>query len=256
MNTPLIIGHRGASAHAPENTLAAFRRAVEDGADGVEFDVRLSKDGIPVVIHDSRLLRTTGVNRRVSDLTAEELARVDAGSWFNAAHPAKARPEFSAEGVPSLRCVLKSLEEIRGPIFIELKCRTEKAVSPLVESVCREVADSPLRSSVIIESFHLAVIPQTRALLPGVKTAALFAPKIKRLLRKEKYLINIASELGADHLCVHKSLVSGKLVRQAEKHGIPVSVWTANSARWVSRATKQGLYAIITNDPSKLLASG
>src|SRR5688572_21349320 len=98
MTVPLIIAHRGASAVAPENTLSAFKKAIDAGADGVEFDVRLSKDGVPVIIHDNNILRTTGVDQRVADLTAEQLSRLDAGSWFNAAHPAQAQAELAAEG--------------------------------------------------------------------------------------------------------------------------------------------------------------
>ncbi len=79
---PLIIGHRGASALAPENTLAAFRRAIADGADGIEFDVRLARDGVAVVIHDATLERTGLLKRRVANLTADELQAIDVGSWF------------------------------------------------------------------------------------------------------------------------------------------------------------------------------
>ena len=86
-DAPLIIGHRGASAHAPENTLAAFRMAIDAGADGIEFDVQLAKDGVPVVIHDFDLKRTGAYDVRVADLTSAELSGVDAGSWFNAVHP-------------------------------------------------------------------------------------------------------------------------------------------------------------------------
>ena len=81
----------------------------------------------------------------------------------------------------------------------------------MVDAVCGEIADSPLKEQIIVKSFRLEVIPRTRAVLPSVRTAALFAPKIMRLLRKEKYLIDIARELGADHLSLHKSLVSRKL---------------------------------------------
>lgn len=254
MPPPLIIAHRGASAVAPENTLASFKRAVEVGADGVEFDVRLSRDGVPVVIHDASLLRTTGMNERVAVLTAEQLSRIDAGSWFNSLHPSRARPEYATEGIASLRTVLQVLHKVRGPIYIEIKCETEQEVSPLVDAVCREISNSPLLRQIIVKSFRLGVIPRTRAVLPDVRTAALFAPQVMRLLRKEKYVINIAMELGADHLSVHKSLVSRKLVRKAEKVGLPVTVWTVDTARWVRRATKQGLFAVITNDPSKMVA--
>lgn len=250
---PLIIAHRGGSACAPENTIAAFKKAIESGADGVEFDVRLSKDGVPVVIHDATLTRTAGVDKRVADLTAKQLSSIDAGSWFNAAYPAHARPEFGAEGIPSLRTVLQLLENVEGPIYVEIKCETEDDVSPLVDAVCREIAGSPLLEQIIVKSFRLGVIPRMRAVLSGVQTAALFAPQVMRLLRKEKYMINIAQELGADHLSVHKSLVSRKLVRKAEKFGMPVTVWTVDTVRWLPRAIKQGVFAVITNDPLTLL---
>ena len=255
MSAPLIIAHRGDSAHAPENTIAAFRKAIESGADGVEFDVRLSKDGVAVVIHDSTLTRTTGVDARVADMSAEQLSRMDAGSWFNAAHPGRARPEFATAGIPTLRSVLTLLETLSGPVFVEIKCENEMDVSPLVEAVCRDIAHSPLREKIIAGSFRLGILPRIRAVMPELKTAALFAPKIMRLLRKEKYLIDIAREFGADHLSVHKSLASRKLARKAEKYGIPVTVWTVDTARWLPRAHKQGLLAVITNDPSTMLAS-
>lgn len=253
MSVPFIIAHRGASAIAPENTIAAFKRAIESGAEGVEFDVRLSRDGVPVVVHDATLTRTAGINKRVVDLTAKQLSSVDVGSWFNSAYPAYARPEFSAEGIASLKTVLQLLEQLEGPIYIEMKCETELDVSPLVDAVCCEIAGSPLLEQIIVKSFRLGVIPQARAVLPGVRTAALFAPKVMRLLRKEKYMINIAQELGADHLSVHKSLVSRKLVRKAEKFGMPVTAWTVDTRRWIPRAIKQGLFAVITNDPSRML---
>jgi glycerophosphoryl diester phosphodiesterase len=251
---PLIVAHRGSSAIAPENTIAAFHRALADGADGVEFDVRLARDGVPVVIHDSNLTRTAGVNENVADLTSSQLAAVDLGSWFNFTHPRHARPEFASEGIASLSSVLQTLENVAGPIFIELKCDVEDEVSPLVDAVCREVKGSALLEKIILKSFRLGVIPQARAVLPGVRTAALFAPQVMRLLRKEKYMIKIAEELGADHLSVHRSLASSKLVKKAAKRGMPVTVWTVNTPGWIGRATKRGVYAVITDDPSKLVA--
>jgi len=86
---PLIIAHRGASAHAPENTLAALQLAVDAGAEGVEFDVRLARDGVPVVIHDETLARTALRPERVSDLTSDRLNQIDVGSWFNTKYPNK-----------------------------------------------------------------------------------------------------------------------------------------------------------------------
>ena len=89
---------------------------------------------------------------------------------------------------------------------------------------------------------------------PTVRTAALFAPKIMSILRKEKYLVKIAAEMGADEISLHYTLATKKLVSKAEKRGLPVAIWTADSPRWVKRAIKLGIKTIITNDPSRLIA--
>src|SRR5258707_6037712 len=99
---PLIIGHRGASALAPENTLVAFERASADGAAGVELDVRLASDGVPVVIHDASLRRTGLREGVVAKMSSRELAQTDVGSWFKSSHPRLARAEHWRQAVPSL----------------------------------------------------------------------------------------------------------------------------------------------------------
>jgi glycerophosphoryl diester phosphodiesterase len=251
-NRPLIIAHRGAGAWAPENTLVAFRLAIDQGADGIELDVRLSKDEQAVVIHDATLERTGRKFLKVADLTAAELAKVDVGSWFNAVHPKKADQAYVTETVPSLEQTLNRLKDFRGLIYVELKCR-DSEVEKLSRAVCKVISGSPLLPQIIVKSFKLGVIPRVRFGCPQVKTAALFAPKIMRYLRKEKHLVKIAEEFGADHLSLHYSLVSRKLMRKVEKAGLKVTIWTANKPSWVRRGTDLGLFAIITNDPAKLL---
>jgi len=249
---PLIIAHRGASAWAPENTLAAFKLAVEQGADGVEFDVRLSKDDRAVVIHDSSLERTAGLPLKVADLTTEELAKVDVGSWFNARHPRRADPAYKNETIPSLEQVLELLKDFRGVIYIELKCK-ESEVDNLSRTVCSVISRSPLLPQMIVKSFKLGVLPRIRFGCPPVKTAALFAPKIMRYLRKGKYMVRIAEEFGADHISLHYSLATKKLMKKVEGTGLKVTIWTADKSGWIDRASDLGLFAIITNDPVKLL---
>src|SRR6185369_3234163 len=102
MNSPLIIGHRGASAVAPENTMAAFREAIAAGADGIEFDVRLTRDRVPVVIHDSTLHRTAALPQRIAELSLSDLKSVDVGSWF-ARKKNLPLGAFANETIPSLR---------------------------------------------------------------------------------------------------------------------------------------------------------
>ena len=118
---PLIIAHRGASKHAPENTFAAFKRAVEAGADGIELDVRLAKDGVAVVFHDSSLKRIAGRKGKIAHYTSTELGTLDAGSWFNRHAPKLADPEYKNESVPTLAETLEFLKGFKGLIYIELK---------------------------------------------------------------------------------------------------------------------------------------
>lgn len=249
-SVPLIIGHRGASVEAPENTRAAFIKAIEAGADGVEFDVRLARDGEPVVIHDPTLSRTGGAGAAVADLTSKELGMINVGSWFKNGN---GKNRFQEERIPTLAKTLDLLANFDGVIFIELKCR-DREIDALTEAVCSAVRNSALLPKVIVKSFKLGVITRAKVNLPQIRTAALFAPKIMTILRKEKYLVNIAEEFGADELSIHYSLATRKLMEKAGKRDLPVNVWTADSSRWVKRGIKLGLRSIITNDPAKLLA--
>lgn len=251
---PLIIAHRGASAHAPENTIAAFRRAVECGADGIELDVRLAKDGVAVVHHDSSLRRTAGHEVKIADCTSAELAHSDVGSWFRRIAPNRWLPEFAEERVPTLAQTLDLLSEFNGRIYIELKCH-EFEVEPLVRSVAPAILRSPAPERIVVKSFHLNCVPYLQSLAPGIRTAALFAPRIMNILRKEKHLVNIASQFGADSLSIHYSLATRKLMKKAAKRGFPVAIWTVDRSRLLKRAMKLGVEAVITNDPAWLIES-
>jgi glycerophosphoryl diester phosphodiesterase len=241
---PKIIAHRGDSINAPENTFASFQKAVDAGADGIEFDVRLAGDGEAVVIHDNSLLRTAGLAGSVSDTTSDQLARIDVGSWFS--------DSFSTESVRTLAETLDYLSTFSGTIYIELKC-DDSDVDPLTARVAA-ILNEKQRAGVVVKSFKLGVIPRMRSLFPGIRTAALFAPKIRNVLRKEKYLVEITHELGADELSLHYALATKKLVSKAENRGMTTVIWTADNPRWIKRAVRLGLTAIITNDPRTMLA--
>ncbi|MEO7539880.1 MAG: glycerophosphodiester phosphodiesterase family protein [Pyrinomonadaceae bacterium] len=252
-DTPLIIGHRGASDTAPENTLAAFRTAMDAGADGVEFDVRLARDGVPVVIHDATLARTGSRVEKVAAMTSEELAKIDVGSWFNQKHPKRANIDFAAQKVSTLEQTLTILSGFKGLIYIELKA-DDADYRGLATAVCDVIRPSPLLPQVIVKSFRLATIPVVRCQLPSVTTAALFAPKIMNFLRRRKHIIAIAHEFGAQQISLHRSLATKRLVERAAAANLPVTIWTANNPAWVERACARGIGALITNDPAKLLA--
>jgi len=250
---PLIIAHRGASSLAPENTFAAFRKAIDDGAEGIEFDVRLTKDKIPVVFHDSKLTRICGVNEKISRFTRVGLNEFDIGSWFNDKFPALADGSFSEERIQSLSSTLKLLAEYKGVIYIELKCN-ENSVEDLSKAVCEIIKTSPLLPQLIVKSFNLDALPLIKNYCPTVNTAALFAPDAKVILRKEKRLINVAKELGANRLSLHFSLATKKLMAKAEESNLPITIWTADNPRWIKRGLKLGIDHIITNNPVRLLA--
>ena len=250
---PLIIAHRGDSAHAPENTLAAFQQAVDVGADGIEFDVRLTSDGVPVVFHDSSLKRIAGRERKIASLTSAELGKVDVGSWFNRNAPKFADAAFKNEGIPSLAQTLDLLKYYEGLVYIELKCKDDDA-ERLSKAVCKIISDSPLLPRIVVKSFKLSVIPHVKKFCPSVRTAALFAPKIKNFLRKEKHLVRLAADIGADEISLHFALATEKLMKKAASRNLRVIIWTADNPRWVRRGSRLGLAAIITNDPARLLA--
>ena len=251
---PLIIAHRGASALAPENTLAAFRKAIDDGADGIEFDVRLARDGVPVVIHDANLRRVGRIRGSISDFTSEELGKIDVGSWFSAKNPIKADAHFAFETVPTLAGVLEFLCDFSGLIYVELKCSSAD-FEPLTAAVIGILKNSPLRSQIIVKSFELETIPKIRELCPAVKTAALFTAKLLTILDKEKYLFGLAETVKADQLSLHYSLATRKLMEKAAAKNLPVTIWTVDNRNWVQRASDLGVRAIITNDPQNLGAA-
>ena len=219
MREPLIIGHRGASAVALENTIAAFEAAIAAGADGIEFDVRLSRDGVPVIIHDDTLSRTHGVRRRVVDLTAEELRSV---------------------GVPSLRELFELMSGNSLLLCLEIKSREPE----LPELCCRMVREFGFEERVIVECFDLDVLRPIQ-----LRTAALFEPRIY----PDRNLIERALAVGATVLALHHKLAKAMLIEKAKAASLMVVVWTVDDPAWVARARLMSIDALITNDPARML---
>jgi glycerophosphoryl diester phosphodiesterase len=253
MKRPLIIAHRGSSAHAPENTLAAFRQAMADGADGIEFDVRLAKDGVPVVIHDSSLNRLARKNSRVAELTSHELSQVDVGSRFNRHHPKRARPEFALETVPTLEAVFSLLKNFDGRIYLELKCRRNEEARQLADAVSDVIASSNILTKLIVQSFHRGVLPMVRERHPNIVTAAIVGPRIRYHIRNKGQVLDRAYRSQADRLSIHKSLAHHSLIELAAEADIQIAVWTVRSRKWIAKAQELGIDALITNDPKKLV---
>lgn len=253
-NDPLIIAHRGASLIAPENTLAAFALAMESGANGIELDVRLSRDGVPVVIHDVTL-RRTGLRDEAVALDAKQLGEVDAGSWFNRAHPKHAHEEYAREGVPTLDRVFRLLRDRDARLYVEMKFGADEGTVDLAQAVARLIKDHKLHSRTVVVSFDLAAIARIKQTDPAIRTGALFEPKsdLTTVVRKQR-MIKAAIAHGANEILLHRSIATRSAVRLAVEAGLPAVVWTVDDPKWIGRARRLGIYALITNDPAKMLS--
>lgn len=234
-----IIGHRGASFDAPENTLASLRLAWEQGADGVEFDVHQSRDGHIVLSHDPDTRRAAGVAGLIADRTLDELRRLDVGRWKG--------PGFAGECIPTLDEALATVPAGKRPL-IEMKCGPAA-----VPELGRVLAASGLRpEQTIVISFNADAITATKAALPDVP-----AYWIVRLTEGDPprtwgidELIARAKAMRADGLDVSADpAVTPGFVRAAEAAGLPVYVWTVNDAATARRLADAGVAGIATDRP-------
>ena len=250
---PLIIGHRGAAAVAPENTLASFARAIGDGADGIEFDVRLAADGAPVVIHDASLRRTSSESDLISQRTSKDLRRVDVGAWFNRRFPLLARDEYSNAKIPLLEEVFEFLQSNEALAYVELKCERNESYSRLVAEVARLIDLYSLRERVVIESFMLEAINEVKWIDECLRTAALFEPRWSHPAPSMKKMIERAQEAHADELALHRLLATRRNLDLARRHEMNVVVWTVDNPLWLTRAGRaERVRALITNDPARM----
>jgi glycerophosphoryl diester phosphodiesterase len=265
---PLVIAHRGASAAAPENTLAAFKLAISLGADGIELDVQLSRDGQAVVIHDARVNRTTNATGLVRSFTAEELQELDAGGWFKrhllmrprllasrereAAFASIDGPGFSGEPVPTLRSVLALLSAAGlRRIYIELKGGQANRQA-LVEAVISLVREFHLERVATLLSFDHESVKMAKRLTGEIRTAATFSIAGRRLITARS-ILRAAQSVEADEAAIHYGLATRRTVDALHDHGLAVSAWTANSRLVMRRLAACGVDSIMTNYPRRLI---
>ncbi|MEA2173054.1 MAG: glycerophosphoryl diester phosphodiesterase [Blastocatellia bacterium] len=246
----LIIGHRGASAHAPENTLVAFALAFEAGADGIEFDVRLARDQVPVVIHDANLRRTALKEGSIAALSSTELCKTDVGSWFNLRHPSRARAGFTGTNIPTLSQVFEMYGG-RATLYVELKCEAGE-INALASEVAALINSHSLTEHVVVKSFTLDAIREIKRLDARIRTAALFERKLTRPAPSARRIIEDALACGADQLSLQRTLASRRMLDEAMRRGLKTVVWTVDDPAWIERARRAGVHALITNDPAMM----
>lgn len=247
---PLIIGHRGACARAPENTFASFDLAFIWKADGIEFDVRLARDGVPVVIHDPMLARTAYLERRVDDFDSTLLTQLYAGEWFNLKNPDRAIEGFEWERIPLLSEVFERYGDKH--LYVEMKCEEPERRAELARAVVNLVREHKLGERVVVKSFEHDALAEVKKLAPEIRTAALFGRSWPRPFVPAAKILARADACGADEISLHRSLLRRATVERARARGFEVVVWTVNSPFWLRRAMALNLRAVITDDPDEL----
>jgi glycerophosphoryl diester phosphodiesterase len=230
----LGIAHRGASGRAPENTHAAFAAALALGAEAIELDCQLSSDGELVVIHDETLERTTDGQGAVGDRSAAELARLDAGSWFD--------PSYRGERIPRLADVLAQL---RDRVTLNVEIKSARDLGTIEPKLARLVAEAQATEWVIFSSFHSEAVRTLRAAAPWARLGVLCDedPRQRGLA--------LALELEAEALIPGRRWVESRIVDEAHERGLDVWVWTINEPGEMRRLIALGVDAIFSDWPER-----
>jgi glycerophosphoryl diester phosphodiesterase len=245
---PRVIAHRGASGHAPENTLSAFLLAAEMGAEAIELDVHLAADGEVVVIHNDTVDATTDGHGRVSQMTLDELKALDAGGWYDV--------RYAGERIPTLAEVFEAVGH-RLLINVEIKIERGLGATRAIRSgqleaeVIRLIEDYQMTRRVILSSFSPGSLRRAYRLHPNIPLGYLYA----RSPRRPPFLIpRIVHALVVPYDALHPalSLVDAAYVAGARQWGPPVNVWTVNASDDMRRMSGLGVAGIITNYPDRL----
>jgi glycerophosphoryl diester phosphodiesterase len=239
---PLVIAHRGDSAHRPENTLASFAGALEVGAELVELDVQLTADGHVVVIHDPMLDRTTTGRGDVRRLTLAEVRAVSAG------YPDRFGSAYAGERVPTLGEALALLRE-RARVLVEIKTEsvTDDAEGGIEARVADEVRRAGMAGAVALISFDHRAVVRLQALAPEITRGRLFGHATA-----DEVLADAAAA-GCGLVMPHKSQLDDALVERVRAAGLKLATWVVDEPEELKRLARFGLYGVGSNRPGVLL---
>lgn len=230
-----IIAHRGASRRAPENTLPAFKLAYELGADGIETDVQLTKDKVPVLIHDERLKRTTDGYGYIKDYTYEELKQLDLGSWFS--------PSYSNTKLLSLAEFLHWIKD--KPLCLNIELKNNKIDYKHLEKIVYTMLnDYQLLNRTILSTFNPKSITRMKKIDSTINSAFLTS-------KRRKDLVDYAQSLGAHAIHVKYRLLSRKLVDRCNQEGMDLRIYTVNNTVQIKRCFNLNCAGIFTDVPDK-----
>lgn len=230
----MIIGHRGSSGEAPENTLASIELAIEQGCQGIETDLQLTKDGEIVVFHDWSVERTTNGQGEIKDLTLEELSTLDLGSWFS--------QEFKNEKILTLESLLNIIPE---NLLLNLEVKSRSFDNRGIEEEVVKILEKNNRlKNIVVSSFNHKSLKRIQKLNSELKLGILY----------EAYFINPVESLKSSELNIHSIhpahyYVDKDFIEEAEKNNLKVYSWTVNDIESANRLKDLGVTGIITNYP-------
>ena len=234
LSRPVVIAHRGDKAHTPENTLSAFKMAARNGADAIEFDVKLTADGQPIIMHDPTVDRTTNGKGKISQLTLAQVHALDAGTWFS--------EEFRGEHIPTLEEVF---ETVGKDLYINIELTNYfTPFDGLVPKVVELVKKHNLQDRILFSSFLAQNLHITRALLPDV-------PRGLLTMRGNLGSVGRRFTWRGDYFALHPYFTDTTpgLIQRVQAAGKRVHVWTVNGEDDQKRMIGLGVDAIITDDP-------
>jgi glycerophosphoryl diester phosphodiesterase len=241
--SPYVIAHRGISAKAPENTLAAFKRAADvSGIDMIELDVRLSKDNEVIVLHDRTLQRTSTGNGRARNYSIEEIRRFDAGSWFH--------PLFSHQRIPTLEEVL---QQVGDTLWIDVEIKSDwlykEPPGLLEEKVLETIHRCRMDNRTMVSSFDHQLLANIKMMKPSAVTGILynFSHDFGQLPSK------LAERVGASVFVCAKRELTHRMVHDAHNHGIAVYVYTLNSIHDAKRMLAYGVDGVMSNNADDIV---
>ena len=223
-----ITAHRGSSSGAPENTMAALEKAVEEMADRAEIDVQETADGVIVLCHDTSLKRVAGVNKKVSDLTLEQIKKLDVGSWFSS--------EYQGEQIPTLEEVM---EYAKGKIDLNIEIKNLGNSSGLPEKVIELVEKHEMQEQCVITSTNRFYLKRVKAVNPEIRTGYIISAAYG----------NFYSDEFIDLISIRSSFVTERMIESAHEAGKAVHAWTVNGKVEMERLKQLGVDDMITDRP-------
>ena len=234
MRKPWIIAHRGASGHAPENTMLAFHTAVELGATFIETDIHMTRDGEFVAIHDSTVERTTNGRGAIKDLSLAELRQLDAGKWYER--------DFMGQKIPTLDEILEFGRAADVVFYLEIKYEAAWGMHHALASAIRKSGDV---ARTIVLSFDPGTLESLRDLDATIMTGLLIEER-----RPDS--VKLALRAGSRQLCPQGDLITKELVDEANRADLQVATWTINKPDQMRSVIAAGVNGVMTDYPDRL----